>query len=333
MNSKNSQKKSPLVVVGMPRSGSTLFTRLLNESEDLFIVNDFYYLQYVESINGFENNDSSVNQDLAQYILKLIKGRIERPDSPEIECGLTLSQSDEKKLEEYVIKYSQKSELNWSELLTQIIEFSANLVEKKIWGYNTPQDYLHIEKLRNEFPDAKFIFLMRDPRSVIRSYKYVTSNEYHNTNRYHPILQSMAWRTSLQSYYTWKDIQPEHFLLVLYEELIEKPNEILAKISNLTGARFPHIDLNNFGNNSSFRGKTKQSLSDTEIWLCEKVVSQEMEKLGYSLSEKKPRVKDLGPLLKTTQKMMGFYLQKSLTSKDIRTRIVNVAHKVLSPRN
>jgi len=324
---KSEKATSPLFVVGMPRSGSTLLTRLLNESQDLFIVNDFYYLQYVESLNGFERNDSNLNQDLAQYILKLIKGRIERPDSPPIECGLMLSEADTRELESYATQCGKQADLNWATILTNIMEFSANLVGKKIWGYNTPQDYLHIDKLLHKFPDAKFIFLMRDPRSVIRSYKYVTSNGYHDTNRYHPILQSMAWKASIRTYNNWKDLKPEQFLLIFYEELIEKTNEALAKVGDFTSAKFSSIDLNDFGNNSSFQGKNKRSLSDTEIWLCEKVAGQEMLNMGYSLSGKKPQLQDSGYLLNISQKAALFYVQKSLTSKDIRKRVLNLITK------
>ncbi|MGB3188504.1 MAG: sulfotransferase [Limnoraphis sp.] len=322
---------SPVFIVGMPRSGSTLFTRLLNESQDLFLVNDSYYLQYVESVNGFENNHPSLNNDLAQYVLKSIQARIERPDSPPIECGLMFSESEEHQLEDYALKCGKQTDLNWASILKQIMEFAANQMGKKIWGHNTPQDYLHIDKLLHEFPDAKFMFMMRDPRSVVRSYKYVSSNGYHDTNRYHPVLQSMAWQASIRTYKTWKDLKPEQFLLVLYEELIEKTNETLAKVGDFTGAKFPYIDLNNFGNNSSFQGKNKRSLTDTEIWLCEKVVSQEMLNLGYSLSEKKPRLQDLGQILDISQKVAWFYLKQSFTSKDMRNRVLNVAGKVLNP--
>lgn len=324
---KSEKATSPLFVVGMPRSGSTLFTRLLNESQDLFIVNDFYYLQYVESLGGFNENDSHLNRDFAQYILKLIKGRVERPDSPPIECGLMLSESDERELESYAIKCGEQADMNWATILTSIMEFSANLVGKKIWGYNTPQDYLHIDKLLDKFPDAKFIFLMRDPRSVIRSYKYVTSNGYHDTNRYHPILQSMAWKASLHTYHTWKDLKPEQFLLVFYEELIEQTNETMAKVGDFMSANFSHVDLKDFGNNSSFQGKSKRSLSDAEIWLCEKVAGQDMLNIGYSLSGKKPKLQDLGSILNISQKAAWFYIQKSFTSKDIRKRVLNLITK------
>ena len=43
--------KTPVFVVGQPRSGSTILTRVLNDIPGLFIINDFYVLQKIDS-NG-----------------------------------------------------------------------------------------------------------------------------------------------------------------------------------------------------------------------------------------------------------------------------------------
>ncbi len=72
----------------------------------------------------------------------------------------------------------------WSSLLGSIMEYNAHLFGKKIWGYNTPQDYLHLPRLQQAFPQAKFIFVMRDPREVMRSYKYMDYlKDYHDPAR------------------------------------------------------------------------------------------------------------------------------------------------------
>ncbi|MEC4985999.1 MAG: sulfotransferase [Oscillatoria sp. PMC 1068.18] len=100
---------NPVILIGMPRSGSTLLTRVLNESsETLFLVNDFYYLQHVDSVNGFNTTNQELTKDFAESILTRIKARIERDNSPELECGLYFSAEAEEKLEKFVQKVSQK---------------------------------------------------------------------------------------------------------------------------------------------------------------------------------------------------------------------------------
>lgn len=319
---------SPLFIVGMPRSGSTIFTRLLNESSDLFIINDCYYLQYVDSINGFSRKDKIVNNQLAQYLFNKIKARIERPNSPSIGCGLMLSTEDEQKIAKFVSKFSDDDKQNWSLILEQIMQFSASLLGKKTWGYNTPQDYLNIDLLFQAYPHAKFIFMMRDPRSMLRSYKYIFTNARNTTQRYHPVLQALAWRTSIRSYFEYKTKYPENILLIRYEDLVAQTNETLAKVGDFVNVQFPNISLDQFGNNSSFKDKSSKNINDTEVWLCEKVAGEEMKQIRYNISESKPHFRDAEEVILLTLNAASFYFSKSLTSNDIRKRLLKLAKKV-----
>ncbi len=318
---------SPVIVVGMPRSGSTLLTRILNESSELFIVNDFYYLQYVDSVNGFIHTDHDMSKVLAEEIFNKIKARIERKDSPELECGLFFSEEAEHKLENFIHKIMDKENYTWSELLEKIMSYSSSLLDKRIWGYNTPQDYLYIDRLEQHFPDSKFIYMIRDPRSVLRSYKNVQSDGYHEANRYHPILQGLAWRTSIRSFI--KNSIHENYLLIRYEDLVSDCNTELSRISKFLSISFPKIDINQFGNNSSFKDKNRAlDLTNTEIWLCELIAKKEMKKINYSLSESRPKIGDTIQITKLTLKVANFYLSKLLLSSDIRKRVLNFAQKI-----
>lgn len=255
----------------------------MNESSELLIVNDFYFLQYVDSINKFNTNNFETGKILAKDIAQRIQARIERKDSPELECGLYFSAEDEQKLEDFISDRLDFKTATWYNLLEQIMSFSAGLLGKKIWGYNTPQDYLHIPRLQQHFPDAKFIYMMRDPRAVLRSYKYVQSNSYHENNRYHLILQGLAWRTVMRSFLEQKS--QGNCLLVRYEDLITNTNTELSRLSKFLGSKLSQININRFGNNSSFKDKNKTlNLNHTEIWLCEQLAGEEMHAVDYTLS-------------------------------------------------
>ena len=336
MSLENQQLPNPIIVVGMPRSGSTLFTRLLNESSDLFILNDFYYLQYVDSLNGFKTNNPRVKHNLESYVLKMIRGRILPPNSQDIIFSLFLSAEQEQQLVDFAQDLQQQDNLNWAEILSQLMEFSAKLQGKKIWGYNTPQDYLHIDRLQQEFPQAKFIYLMRDPRSVIRSYKYygnIAPEGQKESARYHPVLQTLAWRTSIRSFLARKERQPDKFTLVLYEDLVKNTNQTLGRLGDFLNVQFPKLDLADFGNNSSLKNKNKESLKNSEVWLCEKIAGQEMKKIGYQLSGKKLEYEDLGYFAYLTQRVVSFYCKKLMLSNDIRKRVFKLAKKSIFQGN
>jgi hypothetical protein len=40
-------RRNPIIVVGQPRSGPTILTRVLNDSPERFVINDFYVVQRV----------------------------------------------------------------------------------------------------------------------------------------------------------------------------------------------------------------------------------------------------------------------------------------------
>jgi hypothetical protein len=207
------------------------------------------------------------------------------------------------------------------------MQYSASLFGKKIWGYNTPQDYLHLPRLQQAFPNGKFIFVMRDPRSVLLSYKnsgYVEG--YFDSSRYHPVLQALAWKSAMHCF--WQNQKQDNILLVKYEDLVSDVNRVLADVGSFIGTKFPQVNLHDFGNNSSFKNKKKKKLTDTEIWLCEQIVGQQMKEVGYSLCEQQPSIKDLNDLFSSTRKALSFYLTNSLTSADIRKRVIKLAQAI-----
>ena len=323
-----SQKSSPIIVVGRPRSGSTLFTRLLGESSNLCVINDFYYLQYVDSLGGFSRQDSELIKSLAEHILFTLKDRQEPDENglAGIECKSALTQSQIEDLERFVAQCSSQQNHDWASLFATIMKYNASLFGKEIWGYNTPQDYLHIPKLQEAYPDAKFIFVMRDPRAVMRSYKYLEYKEnYHDPARYHPILQAIAWKSAMESYKSYQ--HQDNFMLVKYEDIVSDTNKTLTEVGGFIGVDFPEVNLKTFGNNSTFQGqnKVKKELSNTEIWICEKMIGEEMQEAGYSLENIQPSLKDIQYMSYITARSFSFYLKNSLFSSDIRKRVLKLA--------
>ena len=323
---------NPVIIVGMPRSGSTIFTRLLNESPDLLVLNDFYYLQHAESIEALVNTDQDISAKLIAYIRKMISIRIERADSKGIASGVNLSESQELAISDFIDNYSPDNSENWATILQTIMSQSVSSGENKMWGYNTPQDYLNIGLLQDKFPKAKFIFVMREPKSVLASYRNVFKGVDNNNDRrrYHPILQSLAWQASAKTFLKFKEENPNRFLLVRYEDLVNQTNTTLSEVGSFLDVSFPPLDVRNFANNSSFNNNDHQDLSDTEIWLSEKCISQEMSDLGYQPSNTKPRLQDLGIMTMISLRVFIYYLSQVTTSTDVRIRVLKLIKKLTS---
>jgi hypothetical protein len=79
-------RRNPIIVVGQPRSGSTILTRVLNELPELFVINDFYVLQKIDAENLWRELSPAQAARIAQWIYRIIEIR-----SAE-EMGKTLDQ-------------------------------------------------------------------------------------------------------------------------------------------------------------------------------------------------------------------------------------------------
>ncbi|MEL6333854.1 MAG: sulfotransferase [Cyanobacteria bacterium J06626_26] len=333
--------KSPILLVGLPRSGSTLVSRILNESLNCFIINDFYYLQYVESIGGYAQSNAETKALLADFILTQIRNRT-RPAELEddIIFGLPFSDIQLKEIATFIDAYKEDSEIkNWAQILQDIMQFAAKLSGKPIWGYNTPQDYLNSGRIHEHFPEAKFIFLLRSPSATLLSYKYywTTLPKFkQDRGRYHPMIQSLAWKTCVKTYFDVREAYgQEHCMLIKFEEVLHNTDNVLAEIHQFSGMEFPHIDLKSFSNNSSLTQKpgerqTKE-LTGLEIKICNRLTQKEQQRLNYEqTADKDVAIADFFQLLTTTARNSAYYSSQMIFSRNVRKRVLKFVNQVTS---
>lgn len=123
--------KSPIVLVGLPRSGSTLLSRILNESLDLFIVNDLYYLQEVQSIDAFRCSNKKKTGHLAAFLVSKLKSRSATNGKRGFVKSLVLTEQNFNNIERYSFKLVQEG-CQWDQLMQYILCYAAKLEEKTV---------------------------------------------------------------------------------------------------------------------------------------------------------------------------------------------------------
>lgn len=330
---------SPIILVGLPRSGSTLVSRVLNEGLNCFVINDFYYLQYVEGIGGYAKSDSVTKKLLVDFIVDQVRNRT-KPDDLEDEVwfGLPFSDDDLQKLDTFAEVYKTDNEIkNWSQILQDMMQFLAELANKPIWGYNTPQDYLNFSLISKAFANAKFIFLLRSPLSTLLSYKYywTVDPKFHNDRgRYHPVVQSLAWKTCVTTYLGLrKEYGQSRCMLVKFETFLDNTAQVLSDISQFTGIEFPQVDLTSFGHNSSLsnNGSTKKTkrITGLEERICCRLtqnVSHEIDYDGFSMQP--IGWGDAFTLLATTCRNVVYYSRQIVSSRNVRKRVLKFLNQL-----
>jgi hypothetical protein len=262
-------------IIGSGRNGSTLLATILNAHKEIIIPSEQFVLPYatIRRYIFFFWTDSRWVKNVKSLITnteKTIKWDIDVEGI--ISKGKDVSFLFNNIFNAYKDKYKPES---------------------KIWGDKSPLNTNFIKYIYPEFPDAKYIFLIRDPRDVALSYrKYLGSGSFK--------FGIWKWKDSVRSYDYL--LERTDVLLVKYENLVESPNNEIGKITDFLNlskddsiAKYKvsaekmgveedshHQNLKNPISPRSV-GKWKNELSEKDLSYFKMNIKIEMQRFGYDL--------------------------------------------------
>ncbi|MBY9009573.1 MAG: sulfotransferase [Candidatus Lokiarchaeota archaeon] len=269
------QFDGPLFVVGMQRSGTKLLRDLLNQNKNIGIPKaETNFLPYI--LGKYQNlpqiNDSLKLNSLYEAIINTTFYRWMNSD------GFILTKNE----------YEEFDFSSWLTFLKSLISHFAppNRNTGFIWGDKSPNYVNQILFLKNVFPSAKFIHIIRDPRDCCLSSKKVWGKNLYRT--------AEIWRKRVQEGMIQGKQISNSYSEILYEELLNNPEKELKQLCNFIGVDF-HNDMltlkqpsENLGDTigKSFIVKTnvkkfQTELSPQEIKRIEEVVYPVMTQLSY----------------------------------------------------
>ena len=261
-------------IVGSGRNGSTLLATILNAHKDVVIPPEQFVLPYAiirRYIFFFWTSNKWINN---------VKSLISNPQKT-IKWDIDVSN----------IHSNGKDVPFIFNNIFNTYKDSSNS-SSKIWGDKSPLNTNFIKYIYPEFSDAKYIFLIRDPRDVALSYrKYLGADSFR--------FGIWKWKDSVRSYdYLSKKTD---VLLVKYEDLVECPDNELSKVTNFlnlskddsmstskVSADKMGVEKDSHHQNlrkpisSRSVGKWKDELSDKDLSYFTKNIKDEMKRFGYT---------------------------------------------------
>lgn len=190
---------------------------------------------------------------------------------------------------------------SWDSLFIAYLTAYRLSLGKQIVGEKTPGHFKNINYLANNFPESKFIHIIRDPRAVVASYLK------------HTFYQDCFGSNVARAAQKWVDAAKFHdkilndsrsledrYLMLKYEDLVEDPESVIhttlrhidADPAQFTMAAYYGLDLDgvnrtnhaNIGKpiSSTFNNKWKDELSPQQIAIVETICQPYLEKLGYT---------------------------------------------------
>lgn len=274
-------------VLGSGRNGSTLFGLLLDNHSDLYLPPEQYALPY--SILKWHLFRHKSWASMVSIIVKDFRANNANWDfQPEDEKVLVKEISDFPKSTQNIGNLYRHLVLHFAKKLGQ---------EPMAIGDHSPL-MTHFPKLMLEqFPEAKFLFLVRDPRDVVLSY-----TKFKGSKMKTPQERAEKWLNSVQVYSQIKRDHPNRIHALRYEDLVTQTKEVMEKVASFLGVDFQELmckqkvegdtmNVENFEHHqnlykpifSSSVGKWKKELPKQDLDIITPMVKTSANDWGYDL--------------------------------------------------
>jgi hypothetical protein len=274
---------APVFVVGMPRSGTTLLSSLLDAHPSISIAPEIHYFtqHWPRCEAAFQPGGSGAH--------RLVDALLETPEFND----LAFDESDRLAVHDLV----PSTGAGHAEVYLAFLRVYAARHAKSVLGEKTPAYLLRVPTLSSLFPAARFLCIVRDPRDVSLSWR---TAGWRGTAAYHALVWRHFYRTALQH----RADLGEAFLMIRYEDLLTDPAGVLTRCCRHAGVEFEPGMLafhergrRNFDPvrepwkakatkplDASNSGRWRAGLTPEQTATVEWLAGEEMTDAGYALS-------------------------------------------------
>jgi hypothetical protein len=229
---------TPVFILGNPRSGTSLLRLMISSHSKISIPPESGFLVWwYEKYKDWSKQDSSDEAKIDKYLADL---------------------KTSKKIETWNLDYVRMKNLilaeqpaNYAEL-SSLVYYSYSLIRNKnisIWGDKNNYYIAHLQELKEIYPNAFFIHIIRDGRDVACSYLNIaqldSSSPYKPKLPYEIAQIAHEWsgnNLKIRNFMEW--LEPEKKLTVKYEDLIESPADHLQSVCKFLALPYEEAMMN-----------------------------------------------------------------------------------------
>ena len=276
----------PLFIIGTERSGSNLLRVILNSHPNIVIPHPPHIRRYFGPLEA-RYGDLSRHRNLRRLVddvLRLVKAHI-HPWSWIPKADDILQRS---------LMYPGRSGPELFSVYVAIHESLRERVRKQRWGCKSTFMIANVPRILQEWPNARLLWLFRDPRDV------AASSRISIFSAFHPYYTAQLWTEQQQQGLTLEEAGVS-LLRIRYEELAADPEGQIRRICEYLGEEF-HPHMLEFFKGKEARASSslaeswkntsqpvnadglerwRRDLSREEVLAVEGVAGETMERLGY----------------------------------------------------
>lgn len=275
---------SPIFIIGTERSGSNLLRLILNSHSHIFVPHPphiFYYFGELEALYGDFSQDANLLR-LIKDVKRLVDGHI-YPWEVSLEPQQLLSEVKPRDLFGVYATFYERYRATSG---------------KNRWGCKSTFMIDYADRILQNYPKAKLIWLVRDPRDV------AVSSRKSVFNPFHPYLTAELWTQQQQVALNLVATLPTDTILKLrYEDLLTDSEEQVKRLCEFLEEPFEAGMLRFFETDEAQKsgklskswentakpiltnnfGKYRKQLTEEEIKWVEAVAGEVMRRLDYTL--------------------------------------------------
>jgi hypothetical protein len=199
-----SPDKAPIFVIGSGRSGTTLLRQMLNAHPRIYIAHESAFYSYLR----LAPRDVTVAQFLERYLVTFSFAWL--------------------RLDPQLVRDALPPNLTMDrarEIFQTVLRTKAQIMGKPRYGEKNPLDTQNLARIFADFPDARVIAIMRDPRPTVHSFNrmpFATSSK---------LLNAFMCRAQYQHLKVFS----HRILEVRLEDLSASPKATMQSILNFVG--------------------------------------------------------------------------------------------------
>lgn len=295
-------RQDPVFIVGYPRSGTTLVQSLL-ATQDIMSLPETHFFTLIRNCLKVKSGRVTI-----ESLEKAIDKAREK---------IRLSINAENHLKELAKQQKLSPKMLFEaivvdNLIDKVDDF--NRISQKLWMEKTPDHVLRLDIINNFYPNAKYVFVLRDPEQAILSRRKNFINEANLGIEVH----AKRWMDSIHAIETFKTQYPDRVKFVKLEELVENKENIVSDICNFIGIEFIEQKLKNYND------KAKDLVLPWEHWKQDVIGSQVSKEIASN--QKVLNDYDLVLFLNITQeklKQYGYFKQRYKAIQEKKTTYSN----------